>query len=181
MSDLHQRIFVNCPAHAVPIYIGRFFEDRRQADVADPNEPVRIALRAPVRLPALQTEIVLQRDVVASIKPLPSNDGTIAAMDVEWEPAGGGPFPRFRGKLTAEGDEDNGDVLLVLNGSYTPPLGIAGQAFDAALGHRIAIATARGLLADVRDTIERAYAASEYKKEAKRLLGERNRTSGAEA
>ena len=151
MSDLHQRIFVNCPAHAAKDYIARFFDAKRSAGHSGPSDPIRLALRAPVNLPALQTEIVLQRDVVASVAPIDDAGQDLARMSVEWEPAGGGPFPRFRGTLVASNDE-----------------GAGGAAFDAALGHRIAIATARNLLSEVRDGIEKAYAASEYSKQLKR-------------
>ena len=168
MSDLHQRIFVNCPAHAAKDYIARFFDAKRSAGHSGPSDPIRLALRAPVNLPALQTEIVLQRDVVASVAPLDDAGQDLARMSVEWEPAGGGPFPRFRGTLVASNDEGYESFSLVLDGQYEPPLGAGGAAFDAALGHRIAIATARNLLSEVRDGIEKAYAASEYSKQLKR-------------
>jgi hypothetical protein len=168
MSDLHQRIFVNCPAHAAKDYIARYFDSKRSAGHSGPSDPIRLALRAPVNLPALQTEIVLQRDVVATVAPLDDAGGNLARMSVEWEPAGGGPFPRFRGTLVASNDEGYESFSLVLDGAYEPPLGASGAAFDAALGHRIAIATARNLLSEVRDGIEKAYAASEYSKQLKR-------------
>ena len=168
MSELHQRIFVNCPAHAAGDYLSRFFADRRQVDKPDSNEPVRLALRAPVSLPGLQTEIMLQRDVVATIAPAPNVEGALATMNVVWEPAGGGPFPRFTGQLLAKNDEGYDSFSLVLDGSYVAPLGVGGAAFDAALGHRIAIATARNLIAEIRDAIEKEYAATEYKKKIQR-------------
>jgi hypothetical protein len=168
MSDLHQRIFVNCPPHAARDYIARYFEDKRAAGHAGPHDPIRLALRAPVTLPALQTEIVLQRDVVATVAPQADARGDLARMTVDWEPAGGGPFPRFHGSLVASNDEGYESFSLVLDGAYEPPMGASGAAFDAALGHRIAIATARNLLAEVRDGIEKAYAATEYSKQLKR-------------
>ena len=168
MSDLHQRIFVNCPAHAAKDYIARYFESKRAAGHSGPDDPIRLALRAPVTLPALQTEIVLQRDVVATVSQLADSGNDLGRMSVDWEPAGGGLFPRFHGTLVASNDEGYESFSLVLDGSYEPPLGAGGAAFDAALGHRIAIATARNLLAEVRDGIEKAYAATEYSKQLRR-------------
>src|SRR5271165_3509054 len=116
MSELHQRIFVNCPAHQARTYIARYFDDKRRADARGDHEPIRMALRAPISLPALQTEIVLQRDVVASILPQPEGEGELASMAVEWEPAGGGPFPRFQGTLAAANDESYESFSLILDG-----------------------------------------------------------------
>jgi hypothetical protein len=168
MSDLHQRIFVNCPAHAARAYIERYFDEKRRAGGSPQDASIRFALRAPVSLPALQTEIVLQRDVVATIAPQTAPSEVLAKMSVDWEPAGGGPFPRFHGTLVATNDENYESFSLVLDGSYEPPLGAGGAAFDVALGHRIAIATARNLLAEVRDGIEKAYAATEHAKQLRR-------------
>jgi hypothetical protein len=165
MSDLHQRIFVNCPAHAAPEYLARYFDSKRTAGHDGPSDPIRLALRAPVALPALQTEIVLQRDVVATVAPMHDAGADLARMSVDWEPAGGGPFPQFHGTLVASNDENYESFSLVLDGAYQPPMGATGAAFDAALGHRIAIATARNLLAEVRDGVEKAYAATEYSKQ----------------
>jgi len=168
MSDLHQRTFVTCPPTAAQNYIARYFETKRAEGHSGPDDPIRLALRAPVSLLALQTEIMLRRDVVVTVLPLADAGGDLARMSVEWEPAGGGPFPRFRGTLVASNDEGYESFSLVLDGAYEPPLGAGGAAFDAALGHRIAIATARNLLSDVRDGIEKAYAATEYSKQMKR-------------
>ncbi len=178
MSDLHQRIFVNCPSHAASSYIERFFDERRPVDAkGDPVAPIRMALRSPITLPALQTEIVLQRDVVATIAPQVKAEGALATFHVVWEPAGGGPFPRFEGTLTAASDEGYDSFSLILDGTYLPPFGLGGAAFDAALGHRIALATARNLLSDVRDGVERAYAATEHTKKLKRDEMLRNGTA----
>ena len=171
MSDLHQRIFVNCPAHAAKDYIARYFDSKRSAGHRDPSDPIRLALRAPVNLPALQTEIVLQRDVVATVAPLDDAGGTLARMSVELGAGRGRTVSRFRGTLVASNDEGYESFSLVLDGAYEPPMGASGAAFDAALGHRIAIATARNLLSEVRDGIEKAYAASEYSKQLKRDEG----------
>jgi hypothetical protein len=83
---------------------------------------------------------------------------------VTWEAVGGGPFPRFAGKLAVKGDEDYDSFRLVLEGTYDPPLGAAGEAFDVLVGHWIAIATARDLLERVREAVETAYRALEAEK-----------------
>jgi hypothetical protein len=51
-----------------------------------------------------------------------------------------------------------------LNGSYEPPLGPVGAAFDAVVGHKIAENTARNLLAMIADSIEADFVAIEETK-----------------
>lgn len=73
---------------------------------------------------------------------------------VHWEAASGGLYPVFDGELTIGADEDYDAFWLVLDGGYVPPGGIAGKVFDAVVGNTIAQATANGLLADMRASIE---------------------------
>ena len=60
-----------------------------------------------------------------------------------------------------------GHFTVVLRGNYEPPLGIAGKTFDAAVGGRIARATAREFLERIREFIEAAYRATERAKKAR--------------
>jgi hypothetical protein len=77
-------------------------------------------------------------------------------MDIQWKPHGGGPYPVFRGFLSVE-DMGANFCRLNLEGSYEPPLGIVGIAFDAVVGHRIALATARQLLDEIKTGFEFAF------------------------
>jgi len=45
-------------------------------------------------------------------------------------------------------------VRVELDGAYVPPFGPAGQLFDATIGRRIAQATAREFLKDLKASIE---------------------------
>lgn len=83
---------------------------------------------------------------------------------VSWTPEHGGPFPDFDGELTVRADEGYGTAVLELTGSYKPPLGAAGRAFDAAIGHRIASATAQRLLAEIGDRMRERYEREEAAK-----------------
>lgn len=85
---------------------------------------------------------------------------------VHWSAEGGGPFPVFDGVLTVGGDEDYNAFWLTLEGVYVPPGGVVGQVFDAVIGRRIAEATARGLLAQVRDGSEQFFNAEERAKQS---------------
>ena len=74
-------------------------------------------------------------------------------MLISWLPEGTGVFPAFRGTLMVR--SENGTSAIELDGTYTPPFGAAGQVFDATIGHRIAQATARELLKDLKAAVER--------------------------
>ena len=80
---------------------------------------------------------------------------------VHWEAEDGGPYPDYDGELTIGADEDYNAFWLVLDGAYAPPGGVAGQLFDAVIGRRIAAASARGLLSEIRAEIEARFAAQE--------------------
>jgi hypothetical protein len=175
MCDLHQRIFVACPPSEAAVQLATFFRDRRPVGrEMDLAQPVSLALRAPVMLPTLRTAIVLQRDIVVTLKELPEREG----VRVDWEPAGGGPFPRFHGAILAEPSEGYDGFCLVLSGAYEAPAGGGGESFDLAVGHRIALATARSLLGEIRDAVERSYKAGEFAKRVRRA-GARHSTSAS--
>jgi hypothetical protein len=83
---------------------------------------------------------------------------------VHWTPEGGGPYPGFDGELTVRADDSYRSSILELRGEYVPPLGPIGQAFDLALGSRIAAATARALLQQIAQLMEARYNAEEAAK-----------------
>jgi hypothetical protein len=83
--------------------------------------------------------------------------------DVEWKANKGGPYPEFHGELVVEND-DYDSFWLILQGTYEPPLGVAGSIFDTLLGRRIASETARELLARMASSIEVAFRADEMQK-----------------
>jgi hypothetical protein len=169
MSDLLQRLYVGCPVSRATDRLNGFFRERAGDGAWDAGKPIRIALRAPIPLPSLRTNVILQHDIIATLRHLPPVWGN-ERFDVSWEPSGGGAFPRFTGTLSVENNEDFESFSLLLKGSYDPPLGPAGQAFDAALGHRIAIATARDLLARIRDQIEKSEEIEEQEKITQNLI-----------
>jgi len=80
---------------------------------------------------------------------------------LRWEAEGGGPFPRFNGELTIGANDDYDSFWLTIDGKYMPPHGIVGELFDRAVGHRIAEASTRGLLAQVQTEIEQRFRAEE--------------------
>jgi hypothetical protein len=82
---------------------------------------------------------------------------------IHWKPQAG-PYPEFDGELTVRADETYESARLELTGSYRPPGGALGAAFDWAAGSRIASATAGALLARLGDEMKSRYEADEQAK-----------------
>ena len=86
-----------------------------------------------------------------------------APWAVHWE-APQGTFPSFDGTLCVTSDETYTTSIIELRGEYIPPLGLAGQIFDHAVGSRIASATARDLLKGIAREVEARYTQIEHDK-----------------
>ena len=104
---------------------------------------------------------------IVQISPIHRPADMTPRFAVRWEAEGDGPFPIFEGELNVEADEDYQSFFLTLEGGYEPPGGAAGQVFDAVIGRHVAVAAARGLLAQLCAEIEAGFAAEERTKPAK--------------
>jgi len=96
-------------------------------------------------------DLRVERDVEITLTAKPAYPG-YALFDVAWAPKDGGPYPTFHGTLSVA-DEGPGWSRLEIDGTYAPPFGPIGAVFDAAVGRRIAQATLRELLAELRRTL----------------------------
>lgn len=159
MIFLSRRAFVAAPVAEAPRLLRRYFDEHADDGV------LQFALRAPVRLPGLGAEIALRRDVIATIDMNSESDGRYA---VQWKPADGGPFPRLQGVLSLDAEETGDACRLTIEGTYDAP-DRGGSGEDAMLGHRIAQATARDLLARIGAELEATYRALEAGRAAARL------------
>lgn len=95
--------------------------------------------------------VLVEREVL--LKTVPINvEPRMAVLEIGWRPVSG-PYPTFHGKLYAlRGDTRS--CRLEIEGSYAPPGGIAGAAFDAILGHRIAAESIHDLLVRFKDAFD---------------------------
>lgn len=159
MSELLEKIYVDCALNQAPQYLESFLATQAQGGLTLP-------LHAPIDLGPFKAD--LQKAVQVTAGPLQTGTDMTPTVVLSWEPAQGGPFPRFSGKLTVQADDDYDHCAIALRGTYEPPLGAAGKVFDAAVGRTIAHATARELLGRIRDYIESAYQETERKKSASR-------------
>jgi hypothetical protein len=132
MGNIREFTTVACPFDEVP--------DRLYArfDGGDTVLPLRLRFG----------DLRIERDVNFHIQSKPAYPG-YRLLDVSWTPKDGGPYPRFSGTVSVA-DDGAGWSRIEIDGSYRPPFGIAGAAFDAAVGQRIAQATASELLAELK-------------------------------
>jgi len=155
MTQLNERAYVQVPygraAESLATFLGRLGWKT--------GSPTTLRLRVEAGDLGAPGAISIARDVEARFDPIDDPRHLTKPMRVQWSPAGGGPFPMFEGSLTISEDEDYGTCVLTLSGEYDPPLGVVGKGFDAIVGRRIAIATARRLLEQIRDGMEAAHEA----------------------
>jgi hypothetical protein len=109
----------------------------------------------------------IARTVKAKTEKLSDGGNYALRYRVTW-PAGttsrGIPTPGFDGTLRIAAGEDYDETVLQIDGSYEPPGGAAGRAFDELLGRRIVHATMSALLAGVGEELRAAHAQIEAEK-----------------
>jgi hypothetical protein len=149
ISHLNLKRPVACPVAQAPQFLERFFADYAVDDMAV------LALRVPVVLPGLPL-LMLARDCVVRLSRLHDVGAITASYDVEWAPVAGGPFPRFTGRISLPTAEDNESCFIALDGTYEPPLGVLGEAFDRTIGRAIAESTGRDLLERIGAFMEKS-------------------------
>ncbi len=153
MSQLLERHVVRCPYHLARLYVADSIEPSSQSGTA-----TRLVLT--VSGPGIE----LTKNVVATFAPSTDPMHFDQPWGLHWEPQSG-LYPQFDGELTVRADETYQSSLLELRGSYRPPGGALGAAFDWAAGARIATATARELLKRIGSEMESRYQRDERTKQ----------------
>jgi hypothetical protein len=151
MSDLKGTIDVECPTFYALHHAERFFTLRRRD-----HTPGMLTLRVDLSSLKLPGSSQARHDVRVrhELREIQGKKQLALAWDPEDQ-----TVPRFAGTLTA-GEKAPGETTLTLEGGYEPPLGVAGKAFDLVVGRKIALATARALLDDLKQFIELDYKAA---------------------
>jgi len=160
MSHLEQRISVACPLGQAASRLTQFFTEHGNASA----DTAKLSLKLDLSVPGVPIPISLARSVIATIQPHRRPSDMTPRFDVQWAPEKAGPLPLFSGELVVMAHEDYRSFDLCLRGDYEPPMGIVGAGFDAAIGNRVAHATADQLLHSVRDLIEREFQSDEARK-----------------
>ncbi len=167
MSAFTTRTAVRCSLDQAGNRLARYFAAHGNAD----GDVVRVKLR--VRLPSLGSAASpawIERHAIATAVPVAGMPhALLPAYDMTWAVEGGGPYPVFVGTLAIEPDEDLSTFFLSLTGDYEAPFGIAGAAFDASIGRRVAKMAVADLLLGIANDIEERCLADE--REARRRIG----------
>jgi hypothetical protein len=165
VSTLSERTLVHCSINQAASHLARYFQARGNSD----GDIARLSLRANVSVPGSKETMRLERTAIATLTPRHAAGEMLPHYGVTWAPEHGGPYPTFTGDLAIESADDYQSFYLVLTGTYQPPLGAVGAAFDAVIGHRIAAMTALDLLATIADSVEADFVDVEKIKSDKRL------------
>ena len=138
MPVIRETVTARCPFTAVLPYIEQFFEQHP-----------KLRLRAPG---AMQADVAPAFAVVNDeLDLVRSHD----ALQVSWTPYAHLPLPAFSGTVTVRPAPKGATVRI--EGTYDPPLGKAGEVFDAVAGKTIARATIRELLDEIAVFIHTAW------------------------
>ncbi len=87
--------------------------------------------------------------------PGPAGVAETTRINLGWTATrGGGLFPAMFARLTVWPLSAE-ETQLELDGAYKPPLGVLGDVFDAAIGHRIAEASVKHFLDDLVEQLRR--------------------------
>jgi hypothetical protein len=150
VAHIKESVAVQWPSSRVPSYLEWYLD---QLSGSDTNKAT-LELKVPGDVLGVPGGVTIGRDVTATFAPIGDElNRQEQRMSIRWSPKGGGPFPTFAGVLGLSA-QSGGICLLMLEGDYEPPLGPAGEMFDAALGQRIARATAHELLRRIKTVME---------------------------
>jgi len=148
-THLKEHVAVGCPIERAQARIEEFFAQRRGADGV-----ARLTLRVPLDDAGALSGLALEHAVAVRARRDRDEQNLNDLVRIDWEAEGGGPYPRFEGTLVTWAEHDPNETFVEIEGAYTPPLGMAGELFDAAVGRAIAQRTARALLGDLGRAIE---------------------------
>lgn len=145
MNQIKTEVFVNLPPAQVRRLLDLFLRDH-------PEMTLRAACA-----PRSSTMAATERTVTVFLERAAGGSRGFERLGVSWGPCEGGPYLTFKGEVEVTADAGHGACRIALCGSYIPPLGIAGQAFEFIVGRRVAIAIAGDLLNKIRTAIEPSY------------------------
>jgi hypothetical protein len=154
MSEIHEHRFLNCPYNRA-----RELLAQAVADAVERGTGRTVRLTLPI------TGAQISKDVLVDIKRGVDPSHFDQPWVLHWDPIGG-VYPSFDGTLTVQAEDTYETSRLALDGSYRPPGGSAGAAFDAIVGTKVAAATAQELLRKIGDALEQRYRAEEAAKTA---------------
>lgn len=155
MRTLNRSRRVACP----PLPGRRYLRDYIRELVGADGDAAHLVLRVPIASThqGRGIEIEEEQPVTASFINVTRPGRDEPTYEVSWTPEDGAiPFPRFEGLLHLIESGSNA-LTLELHGNYRPPLGVVGEALDAAVGHRVMESIADDFLGRIADRLESDY------------------------
>jgi hypothetical protein len=159
MSVIRERVYVEAPYTQA---VGAF---ERRLGLARGERHGTCALT--LTLPVSEGREIA-RAVTARTERLAAARNYTSRYAIAWDAgrtARGIPTPGFTGTLTLSSGEDYSETSIELDGTYEPPGGLAGRAFDELIGRRVAHATLAALLGGVGEELHAAHQEIESKKQ----------------
>jgi hypothetical protein len=149
MASILEHRNVNVPLVRAAGYLRRYVREI----FATHKGLLTLSVASPTRRNGSRVE--LQEDVIVDFAKMVHLKLLTGETAVVWRPVhGGGMIPSFTGRLSFAAAESAESCQLSLDGTYTPPLGVVGAAFDVVFGHAIARATAQRLLKSIAQDVE---------------------------
>ena len=153
MAHVKESLHVHCPREiARELLCAMLLEG---APEGSPH-PLLLAIKVPWTGIDLAKEVTVEYTVAAGAAHIDEPIG------IRWTPVTGGMYPSFDGELRVLSGNHTYSSILELEGHYTPPLGVLGRGFDAAIGHRVAEATMKYMLEGFASGIMAEYRAEEW-------------------
>ena len=116
-------------------------------------------LVVPLSALGLPSGLEIEKPVKVQFKPSRRSKLMLGRRDdrlhLHWKPHG--PYPAFEGFVAIR--PSSGKTQIELRGAYKPTFGQVGEAFDSAVGYRIAHVTAAALLQELKEELERDFEA----------------------
>lgn len=137
---------VRCPTKAIGALI--------EPALAKLTSGGTLTLRVPSEIVGVENAVGLEQTVRFHVLHARDAGNLNDVLVIGWEPQGPHVTPEFHGILSYDADVDASSSTLTLSGTYTPPGGVLGEAFDAALGFWVARATVHDLLRRIARQIE---------------------------
>jgi hypothetical protein len=152
MRHITVNVPVRTPAEFAVAYAYAFFCERDGRRDASPAA-LRLTLHAAAATLSADVPVRVQAEYRGG------KAGHGAEIHVAWQASEDtGAYPSFRGTLKAVAGSER-EAIINLAGFYSPPGGVAGAAFDAVVGGRIAYAAIDRLLGEIADGAARDYGA----------------------
>lgn len=147
MSNVRERLFIDAPYTQTVVAVER----RLGLGPGHERGTCVLTLTLPIR-----EDRELARVVTATTERTSKDANYASHYALRWDAgrtASGIPTPGFAGTLAVGAGEDYNETRLELEGTYEPPGGAIGRAFDDLVGRRLAHATLTALLSGVGEEL----------------------------